>query len=171
MDGIFPKDKCCKLQMNNFLKSLNTQSSGPDKTWISTSFIRNRGLSTPVTKSYDDGYPDYLTNNSPASQLYVRIGQSKKDPSKVVFWINGYERPRLFLTKGKKYQFNVNTYKYPFYFTSDITGGNGNVNNLSYVIPASYYVQTFTINGKFTPKKFYYQSTLSKNMGGEIFII
>lgn len=158
MDGIYPNNYCSQFPSN-------CNSLIPDRTWIGTNFIRNRGLTTDVTKFYDDGYPSNLTNNPPPVPIYVRIGQSLKNPNEIVYWINGYERPRLILTRGKKYQFNVNTFNYPFYLTNDKDGGD----NLSYVKPSSYFVQTFTINDKL-PSKFYYECLNKKYMGGDVII-
>lgn len=155
MDGVYPTSYCphkCKGQ----------------GTWVSNAFIRNRGQTSFPTESYDEGYPDYLTNNPPPKPLYVRVAPSIKT-GKPVFWINGWERPRLILTCGKKYQFNVNTHGHPFYFTTNKDGGTGDVNNITAVKPSDYYVYTYTMNPG-VPGEFYYQCTLHPGMGGKVVV-
>lgn len=91
-------------------------------------------------------------------------------PDKKVFWINGWEHPRLLLTRGKKYQFNIMTCGYPFYFTTDPEGGHGNINNIMGITPSDWDLRTYTI-GKGIPSKFYYQSTGFPGMGGEVIVL
>ena len=152
MDGL-NFNRCCNL---------NSQ----DSTWVSTAFIRDKAL----PNQYSDPLPDYLTNNPPATQVFIRVGPSKKNPSKLVFWINNIERPRLLLTKGKKYKFNVYTQGHPFYFTTDSSGGNGNVGNVNGVSPCDYYSDTFVMDSN-VPKQFYYQCSNHPDMGGQVLII
>lgn len=137
-------------------------------TWVSSAYIRNRGVTAPATEVYDQDWPDYLTNNPAPTTLYVRVAPSQYS-KKPVFWINGWERPRLILTCGKKYQFNISTCGHPFYFTMDPTGGNGNDQNLTGIVPADYDMRTYKINPTL-PGKFYYQCSLHKDMGGEVVI-
>lgn len=159
MDGIYPTSDCKNMQFY-----CNTGG-----TWVSNTYIRNRGQTSFPTMGYDEGYPDYLTNNSPPTPMYVRLAVSQRDPNKKVFWINGWERPRLILTRGKKYQFNVVTCGEPFFLTSDQTGGNGAVGGVSSVPPSDFYVYTYTINPT-TPMKFYYQSPNTADIGGQVII-
>lgn len=139
-------------------------------TWISTSFIQGQSQPSCATQVYDGGFPDYLTNNPAPTTVYVRVAPSQFDATKQVFWINGLQQPRLVLTVGKKYQFNVVACGHPFYFTTDSTGGHGNVGNVSPVVPSDYYVFTYTID-KNLPENFYYQCSLHPGMGGQVLII
>ena len=167
MDGVYPSSTCYKQPYSCKDGKMNSDTGG---TWVSNAFIRNRGQTSFVTMDYDEGYPDYLTNNTPATQLFVRVAPSQYDKNKKVFWINGWERPRLLLTRGKKYQFNVSTCGNPFYFTSDSHGGQGNKNNITQVTPSDYYVTTYTMADN-VPQQFYYQSSQSPDMGGVVRII
>ena len=166
MDGVYPSSYCGKLPIVCNGDSSVNLSGG---VWVSNSFIRNRGQPTFPTLQYDEGWPDYLTNNPPPTQLYVRTAPSQYDKNKIVFWINGWERPRLLLTHGKKYQFNVSTAGNPFYLTVDPQGGVGDKNNIGPNIPSDYFVTTVTINN--LPDRFYYQSANTPGMGGEVVII
>lgn len=154
MDGVYPTSYCPK----------QICSGG---TIVSSSFIRNHSRPNSATEIFDKGWPDYLTNNPPPSLLYVRVAPSRQNPSKMVYWINGWERPRLILTKNKKYQLNVSTHGYPFYFTTDPTGGHGNKDNITQVPPSDYYVSTYTIGDS---TNFYYQSSAHPDMGGEVIV-
>ncbi len=169
MDGVYPTSYCPKQP---FGCCGDKAISGTGGTWVSTSFIRNRGQTSFATEVYDSGWPDYLTNNPPPTLVYVRAAPSQYDAKKMVFWINGWERPRLVLTCGKKYQFNVSTCGYPFLFTSESKGGNGNKGNMNGIagpVPSDFYVSTYTINPGL-PKKFYYQCANNSDMGGEVII-
>jgi len=147
--------------MTNNCCNLNTK----DSTWISTAFINNRGLPT----IFNEPIKDYLTNNTPAVQVFVRIAPSTNNPSKLVYWLNGKESPRLVLTRGKKYAFNVVSHGYPFYFTTDNIGGNGNKNNISQLLPSDYFSNTFTMTDDI-PNTFYYQCSTHPNIGGQVVI-
>nr|QBK87893.1 MAG: beta-sandwich protein [Marseillevirus LCMAC202] len=166
MDGVYPTSYCPKQPV---ACCGNKTISGTGGTWVSTAFIRNRGQTSFATQVYDEGWPDYLTNNPPPTPLYVRAAPSQYDANKLVFWINGWERPRLILTCGKKYQFNVSTCGQPFYFTSDPEGGNGDKGNVTSVVPSDFYVSTYTMNPG-VQQKFYYQSANKAGMGGEVVI-
>jgi len=159
MDGLYPSSNCNNLQF-----SCNTGG-----TWISTAFIRNRGETSFATIEYDEGYPDYLTNNTPATIVYIRVAPSQYTPNKKSFWINGWERPRLVLTRNKKYQFNVVTCGEPFYLTTSSKGGLGNVENITAVSPSDYYVYTYTITPN-VPGKFFYQSSKTDGLGGIVIV-
>jgi hypothetical protein len=106
MDGIYPTSTC----FNN--PNCSNKSNGG--VWVSNAYIRNRGQPSFVTEQWDEGFQNKYTNNVPATQIYVRSASSTKDPSKQVFWINGWEQPRLILQAGRKYQFNVSTCGSPF---------------------------------------------------------
>jgi hypothetical protein len=166
MDRVYPTSYCPKLPVQCCGDKTISETGG---TWVSAGFIRNRGQTSFATEVYDEGWPDYLVNNPPPAPLYVRIAPSQYDGNKLVYWINGWERPRLVLTCGHKYQFNVSTCGQPFYFTSDNTGGHGNKNNITSVAPSDFYVSTYTMNPG-VPEKFYYQSTNLSGMGGEVII-
>ncbi len=164
MDGVYPTSDCPQLPI---ACNENKSCSGTGGTWASTAFIRNRGQTSFATHVYDEGWPDYLTNNPPPTPVYVRAAPSQYDSTKLVYWINGWERPRLVLTRGKKYQFNVSTCGQPFYLTSEPKGGQGNKNNVTAVAPSDFYVTTYTI-APGMPSKFYYQSAKLAGMGGEV---
>jgi hypothetical protein len=164
MDGVYPTTYCNKQPLScKDGKSVNNGGG----VWVSNSFIRNRGQPSFATMGYDEGYPDYLTNNPPPVPLYVRVAPSQFDASKKVYWINGWERPRLVLTRGKKYQFNVMTCGYPFYFGKDLKSTG--IDNITKVPPTDYNVSTFTMNPGVTDK-FYYKCSLYPDMGGEVII-
>jgi hypothetical protein len=167
MDGVYPTSYCPQQPVG--CCSDHSTISGTGGTWVSNAFIRNRGQTIFATKVYDEGWPDYLTNNPPPTPLYIRAAPSQYDPKKMVFWINGWERPRLILTCDKKYQLNVSTCGHPFYFTTDPKGGNGNKDNVTQVTPSDFYVSTYTMNPG-VPKKFYYQCANHPGMGGEVII-
>jgi len=167
MDGVYPTSYCYKQPV--VCCGDNKTQSYTGGTWVSNAFIRNRGQTSFVTEPYDSGWPDYLTNNPPPSLLYVRVAPSQYYPYNNVFWINGWERPRLILTCGKKYQFNVMTCGHPFYLTTDPKGGNGNKDNVTQVMPADFFVTTYTITPNL-PKHFYYQSANHSGMDGEILV-
>lgn len=162
MDNVYPTSLCPQLP-------ISCGGSTTGGTWASTAFIRNRGQTSFATEVYDEGWPDYLTNNPPPTPVYIRAAPSQYDRNKLVYWVNGWERPRLVLTRGKKYQFNVNTCGQPFYLTTESSGGKGNVGNITSVAPSDFYVTTYTITENM-PKKFYYQSTNLFGMGGEVII-
>lgn len=165
MDGLYPTSYCPRQPVKCTNGTTISETGG---TWVSNAFIRNRGQTSFVTEPYDGGWPEYLTNNPPPIQIYVRVAPSQYD-SKLVYWINGWERPRLNLTRGRKYQLNVVTVGHPFYFTTDPQGGNGNKDNITQVQPSDYYVSTYTMSG--TPDHFYYQCALHPGMGGEVIIV
>jgi hypothetical protein len=166
MDSVYPNNSCGSLNVGCVGGSGINYGGG---TWISTNYIRNRGETSFVTAEWDMGYPDSLTNNVPATTIYVRCAVSQFDPRKKVLWVNGLERPRIVLTLGKKYQFNVMTCGEPFFFTLDPKGGNGNVDNVSQIQPSDYFKTTITAS-KNLPKTFYYQTTNVPDMGGTIII-
>lgn len=166
MDGVYPTSTCFKQPVTCENGKFTSYTGG---TWVSNSFIRNRGQTSFATEIYDQGWPNQLTNNPAPVPVYVRAAPSQYDPSKMVFWINGLERPRLVLTSGKKYQLNVSTCGYPFYFTTDENGGNGNKDNITQVQPSDYYVSTYTMN-EGVPTNFYYQCANKPGMGGKVVI-
>jgi hypothetical protein len=166
MDGVYPTSYCSKQPVTCCGNKTESTTGG---TWVSNAFIRNRGQTSFATEVYDEGWPDYLTNNPPPTPLYVRVAPSQTDPKKMVYWINGWERPRLILTCGRKYQFNVNTCGYPFYFTTDSKGGQGNKDPVSQVVPSDFYVYTYTMNPG-VPQEFYYQCANISDMGGKVLV-
>lgn len=166
MDGVYPTSYCPKQPVQCCDGKTNSLTGG---TWVSNAFIRNRGQTSFATEIYDEGYPDYLTNNPPPTPLYVRVAPSQYDPNKMVYWINGWQQPRVILTCGKKYQFNVSTCGHPFFLTTDAKGGNGNKGGVSNVVPSDFYVYTYTINPGL-PGEFYYQCANHSGMGGKIIV-
>jgi len=166
MDGLYPTTDCWKfpLRCND-----GKTESGTGGTWVSSSFIRGRGQTSFATEPYDSGWPDYLTNNTPAVQVFVRVAPSGDGSGRSVYWINGYERPRLVLTRGTKYQFNIMTCGHPFYLTTAETGGQGDVSNVTSVPPTDYFTTTIYIDDKM-PCDFYYQCSLHDGMGGNVII-
>lgn len=165
MDGVYPSSTCYKQSIQCCGKKTISDTGG---TWVSNAYIRNRGQTSFPTEIWDEGWPDYLTNNPPPVPVYVRVAPSQYDRTKMVYWINGWERPRLVLTVGKKYQFNVSTCGHPFYFTTDSFGGNGNKGGVTSVPPADYFVSTFTMEPGQVPNQFYYQCSNHPGMGGEV---
>lgn len=164
MDGVYPTNNCIKRLVDENGNDL-PMSQQPGRTWVSTSFIRSNGQLSIPTRAFDEGYPNYLTNNAPPSQVFVRVEPSQKDPSKLVFYLNGYQQPRLFLTCGKKYQFNINTRGHPFYFiTNDKKQVVGNFP------PTDYFVTTITVNPDL-PKSFRYECAAHPGMGGEVVVL
>jgi hypothetical protein len=157
MDGVYSKTNCFKFPINDKCHSLT------GGTWVSNNYIRNRGQVSLETEIYDEGYPNYLVNNSPPITLYVRVAPSQLNKNNMVFWINGWERPRLILTSGKKYQFNISTCGHPFYFSDE------NNNKITNLVASDYNLQTITITDNL-PKKFLYKCSIHSNMGGEVII-
>lgn len=158
MDGVLANNVCWKQNHGNNI-------------WVSNNYIRNRGEVTFPTLEWDLGYEDKFTNNQPPSLIYVRTESAAALNGKSVFYLNGYQQPRLILTRGKKYQFNINTNGQPFFFTSDPTGGPNSVaGNITTINPSAYDVRTFTITDEF-PKTFYYQSSHHPGMGGQVVIL
>lgn len=166
MDKIYPTNVCNKQPIICTKDGSKSYTGG---TWVSSSYIRNRGQTSFATQIYDEGWPNYLTNNPPPSLLYVRVAPSQYNKNKLVYWINGWERPRLILTLGKKYQFNVVTCGNPFFLTTDPNGGNGDIGNVSSVNASDYFVTTITVTEDL-PKSFYYQSSKNSEMGGQVII-
>lgn len=166
MDGLYPSNSCNKFTVSCNNTFLDSKTGG---TWASTAFIRNRGQPSFATLAYDAGYQDYFTNNPAPSPVYVRVAPSQYDGNKLVYWINGWETPRLILTVGNKYQFNVNTCGYPFYLTNDSKGGNGNNKPISSVPPADFYVTTYSPTESDCGEH-WYQCSTKQGMGGKIII-
>lgn len=153
------------MNINKKYCELNTTNNSTD-TWISTAFIRDRGYPT----IFNESFPDSIVNNPPAINVFVHLGPSKKNPLKLVFYINNLEQPRLLLSRNKKYQFNVNTRGYPFYFTTDSIGGKGNYNNITNIIPSDYFKTTFLMDDNLSGQ-FYYQCALYPEMGGKVLLL
>ena len=166
MDGVYPTNYCNRFGVVCNGSSLDSRTGG---TWASTAFIRNRGQPSFATMSYDAGFQDYFTNNPAPTPVYVRVAPSQYDGSKLVYWINGWETPRLVLTAGRKYQFNVNTCGHPFYLTSDPVGGNGNKGGISSVPPADFFVTTYSPNAQ-ECGEYWYQCSTHPGMGGKVLI-
>jgi len=150
MDGVYPMTTCYK-------QPYDCNGSYTGGTWASVSHIRDRGQITPVTQAFDEGYPDYLTNNSPPSMVYVRIAPSQYNQNQMVYWLNGWERPRLVLKRGKKYQFNINTPGYPFMLSIGTP-------------PTDYFTTTYTIDNT-VPTNFKYGCYSNLNMGGDVVVL
>jgi len=121
---------------------------------VTSNFIRNRGVPTV----YDTPWPDTLVNNPAPTPVYVRLVNG-------VFNLNGKQMPRLLLTQGRKYQFNIVTNGVPFYF-STTPGGPVDVFGIP---PVDYDLRTYTAT-EATPKKFYYTSPDGK-VAGEVVIV
>jgi len=162
MDRVLPNKTCHNLPITQ-----------PGQTFVSSNFVRGQGLVIDgVSDEWATGYSYEQTNNTPPIPIFVRVQPSLKHPNKKVFWINGWERPRLFLIKGKNYVFNINTFEYPFYMTTDSNGGHGEINNVTGVPASSYDKRTYSIpNASNTLTNFYYQCPLMKDMGGDIIIL
>jgi len=167
MDGLYPTSYCSKQPIRCTGDGGTMSYTGG--TWASTAYIRNRGQTSFATMVYDEGWPDYLVNNPPAINVYVRVAPSQYDKNKMVFWLNGWERPRLVLTRGKKYQFNIVTAGHPFILTSDPNGGNGSQGQVGSVSQTDYFVFTISVS-KETPTNFYYQCSNHPGMGGKVFV-
>jgi len=167
MDGVYPSSVCQKLPIKCDGNKTISYTGG---TWASTAYIRGRGQTSFATEVYDEGWPDYLTNNPPPTIIYVRVAPSQYDATKMVYWINGWQQPRLLLTAGKKYQFNVSACGNPFYLTTDPTGGQGNKGNLTSLNPSDFFTTTLTVNPNL-PREFYYQCSNFPGMGGRIKVI
>lgn len=143
----------------------------PGRQYVSSSFIRDRGSAIcGVSDEWARGYSYNQTNNTPPIPLYIRVQPSQTDPNKPVFWINGWQQPRLFLVKGQNYSFNINTYQHPFFLTTDPEGGNGEQGNLTGVPSNGYDKRTISIPCN-SIEKFYYQCSLHPGMGGEIIVL
>ena len=129
-------------------------------TVVTSSFIRNNGLPTV----YDIGYSPELTNNTPGIPVYVRLGRSN---GKKYFVINHKVSPRLLLTRGKKYQFNIVTECCPFYFSSKPFGPP----DIFGIPPVAYDTRGYKITDNI-PNKFYYTSNTGENcLVGEVVIV
>ena len=136
--------QCCRLNPE------------PDQTWISNSYIRNRGLPNPV---YDEPLAECVVNNPPPTPVYVRIAPNSH--GKPVFWLNGYRQPNLKLTRGKKYQFNVITAGHPFVLR---TNEGADLSRAT-----DYFTTTITADG--LPNQFVYECSLHPGMGGKVQIV
>lgn len=123
-------------------------------TFVSSSFIRGKGVPTV----YDNSFPDTLTNNPPPTQIFVRTEIINGKP---YFNINGKTQPRLLLTKGKKYQFNIVTKGHKFYFSSKPMGNP----DIFGIPPVDYDLRTYT-----TPDHDYYY-TSTNGMAGKVKVI
>lgn len=78
----------------------------------------------------------------------------------------------LKLTRGKTYTFDINTPGHPFYFTTNNTGGQGNLDSL--MGPGEIATDEGTITFKVRddlPLSFYYQCQKHPKMGGKVIII
>jgi len=115
------------------------------ETVVSVSHIRDSDSMNNITRDYASVDPMWL-NNVPATQVFVRY-----DPRTESFSLNGKCMPRLLLTKGKKYSFNVVTNGHLFGFFSK------DGNNLTYVPPSDYNKFVITIDCTL-PEEFYYGS-------------
>lgn len=149
---------------NDCYQSIHAQ---PGKSYISSSFIKNKGgIIQGVNDEWVEGYSFQQTNNTPPIPIYVRLMPSSVDPNKNVFWINGYQQPRLFLIEGKTYSFNINTYDEEFYISD-------NQARPVSVQPTNYakYSLTIPCSGKNTTRKYNYRSLNNENIGGEIIIL
>jgi len=160
MDGVYPPTNCYKQPITCKDGKTMSYTGG---TWVSSGYLRDRGQTSFPTEIYDEGWPGYLVNNPPPSLLYVRAAPSQYDKSKMVFWINGWERPRLVLTRGKKYQFNILTAGHPFYFSS-LDG-----KPVTDIPPTDYYVTTITVDQNM-PCEFKYDCNIHPGMGGKIIV-
>lgn len=139
--------------MTSYCDKLNPE---PDQTWISNSFIRNRGLPNPV---YDQPLAECVVNNPPPSMVYVRLARNSQ--GKLVFWLNGWQQPNLKLTRGKKYQFNIMTPGHPFVLRTT----DGQVLSRA----TDYFTTTITASG--FPETFRYECALHPGMGGNVQIV
>lgn len=162
MDGLYPPTDCRKT----FYRP------GPPGTFsgvnaVTGHFILNKGQA--IYDTLLGGYPNYVTDNPPAVTLFIRVMPSLQEPGKMVLWINGYEKPRLHLIRGKKYALNVACCGYPIILSTDPIGGNGDKGNLTGIKPFDYGATTISISPEI-PNKFYYQCSTFKNMGNQIII-
>lgn len=80
-----------------------------ERSYVSANFIRNKSSPSNVSNDYAH-YSESGANNPPSTSVYVRL-----DPATGLFVLSGKRMPRLVLTRGKKYQFNVVTPGKPFY--------------------------------------------------------
>ena len=120
---------------------------------VTSNFIRNRGQPT----IYDFPWPDTLVNNPPPTLVYVRLYNN-------VFNLNNKQMPRLLMTQGRKYQFNIVTNGVPFYFSTQPAGKP----DVFGIPPTDWDLRTYTA-GESTPKKFYYTSP--DGVAGEVNVV
>jgi hypothetical protein len=149
------------LTPNNSPLPICNRLQGYPNVAVTSNFIRDRGIPTP----YDIGFLPEYTDNTPAIQLFVRLG-TDSTTGKKYFVINGKTSPRLLLTRGKKYQFNIVTECCPFYFSQKPFGQP----DVFGIPPIAYDLRTYKITDNI-PNKFYYTSTDSECLVGEVVII
>lgn len=128
-----------------------------DQTHISNTYIRNKGELNSTLVRYGEASAEDV-NNTPLMHLYITVDYSKVIPKKLVFWINGMERPRLVLTRGNRYNFNINTPDHPFYLTTGVAA------------PSEKCCFIYHIDEN-VPRDFAYMCTLHSGMGGAVLVV
>lgn len=129
-------------------------SSRREGSYVSANYIRNKSSESNVSDNYAL-YPEADTNNTPATRVFVR---SNPDGA---FEINGKTAPRLLLTRGKKYQFNVVT-SAPF--------GMFDTNGIALTPMSKYTVFGFQSDSQ-TPTEFFYGSNVSRGHRGSVKLV
>ncbi len=108
----------------------------------------------------------------------VKVALKKSDHpwynqgSGLAYTFNDREGETLRLVKGETYTFDIDTPGHPFYFTTDSTGGQGDLGSL--MGPG----ETATDKGVLVfkvrndlPSKFYFQCQIHPKMGGKVTLI
>lgn len=114
-----------------------------ERSYVSSNFIRNKSSPSNISNDYAH-YDSKSTNNPPSTSIYVRL-----DPISNKYVLNGKLMPRLVLTRGKKYQFNVVTPGKPFYLFTSIQGVGQTTQ------PTDNYRFTITVDNNW-PTEFFY---------------
>lgn len=124
-----------------------------ETSYVSSNFIRNKSSPSNISNDYTH-YDISGANNPPATNVYVRL-----DKTKTHFVMNGRAHPRLVLTRGKKYQFNVVTPGKPFCLFTNVSGQS--------TAPVESRIFGITVDNTF-PTEFYYGSPGLSEMTGEV---
>lgn len=96
------------------------------------------------------------------SVLKVEVGEG-------VYLVNGVESPRIYLTVGRTYTFEVNARGHPFHITTDARGGTGFQRGaITQAVERGSF--DFTPTSEMINMKLYYQCDLHPGMGYKIHV-
>lgn len=110
-------------------------------------------------------YLNKRTNFVVIQQIF-RIGTTQSG-STTVYTVDGDIQPTITLEKDKAYRFVTDSPDFPFYFCTSDTGGPGTPGNLFPTISPISGAINIQI-GDYLPDEFFYQSSITTNMGGKI---
>ena len=108
------------------------------------------------------------TNFVPIQQIF-RVNTALVGSNRV-YTIDNNVQPTITLKNGLAYRFILEDHNYPFYFGTSNVGGPGTPGTLFPTISPIDGAINIQI-GDYLPKEFYYQSSITQNMGGKIVIV